>query len=140
MTPQDNKAAVTSFFELMNAGDIANMVSAYAPDGHVHTMGTTLISGVFDRGQVRIAADRIYDVFPKGIRFVVHCMTAEDDRVAVEAESFGEHISGKAYHNHYHFLFQLRDGKIVQLKEYCDTEHITEVICGGARPPAPTVT
>ena len=31
-------------------------------------------------------------------------------------------------------LFTLRDGKVVQLKEYMDTELATDVLCGGQRP------
>jgi ketosteroid isomerase-like protein len=31
------------------------------------------------------------------------------------------HQNGRTYHNQYHFLFILRDGKIVRMKEYLDT-------------------
>lgn len=133
-TPERNKAIVARFIEMMSAGDTAGLLASYTEDGHVQTMGGTLISGVFDREQIAAAAGRVFEVFPEGIRFVVHAMTAEEDRVAVEAESFARHVSGKDYNNQYHFLFRLRGGKVVELKEYCDTEHITDVICGGARP------
>jgi ketosteroid isomerase-like protein len=56
--------------------------------------------------------------------------------VAVEAESQGEHVSGKLYTNQYHFLFEFRDGLVVCLKEYMDTERVTDILCGGHRPPA----
>lgn len=55
-------------------------------------------------------------------------------RVAVEATGRGRHVSGKDYLNHYHFLFTWRDGKLLELKEYMDTEAVTEVLCGGVRP------
>ncbi|HEY4547356.1 MAG TPA: nuclear transport factor 2 family protein, partial [Pedomonas sp.] len=71
---------------------------------------------------------------PEGITFTIHGMTAEGDRVAVEAESLGRHVSGKMYNNKYHFLAQLRDGKITRWTEYCDTELITDILCGGQRP------
>jgi hypothetical protein len=61
-------------------------------------------------------------------------MTAEGERVAVEAESKGEHVSGQLYNNLYHFLFEFRDGELLKLKEYMDTERVTDVLCGGARP------
>ena len=134
MTAEQNKAIIARFIEMMSAGDTPGILASYTEDGHVQTMGSTLISGVFDREQIAAAASRVFEVFPEGIRFVVHEMTAEGDRVAVEAESFARHISGKDYNNKYHFLFRLRGGKVVELKEYCDTEHITDVICGGARP------
>ena len=50
--------------------------------------------------------------------------------MAVEAESRGQHISGKTYNNQYHWLFRFRNGKIVMLKEYMDTQHLADVCCG----------
>ena len=55
--------------------------------------------------------------------------------MAVEAESRGDHVSGQVYNNLYHFLFEFDDaGKLKVLKEYMDTERVTEVLCGGQRP------
>ncbi len=58
----------------------------------------------------------------------VHGVTAEGDRVAVEAESLGKLTNGKTYNNTYHFLFLFRDGKIYQAKEYNDSQHAAEII------------
>ena len=58
--------------------------------------------------------------------------------MAVEAESRGEHASGVIYANQYHFLFEFRDGKVRLLKEYMDTERVTDILCGGQRPPVVT--
>lgn len=134
MTIETNKAIMRDFIDAMTRGDVDAIVNAYADDGRVVTMGQTLISGTFDTSHIASAAGRVFEVFPEGIRFVIHEMTAEGDRVAIEAESFATHVSGAQYNNKYHFLARLRDGKIVEFKEYCDTEHITDVICGGARP------
>jgi ketosteroid isomerase-like protein len=76
--------------------------------------------------------DGILDAFPDGLRFRIRSMTAEDDRVAVEAESEGVHASGRPYRNQYHFLMVIRDGKVRQLKEYLDTMHAQEVLVEGA--------
>jgi ketosteroid isomerase-like protein len=57
----------------------------------------------------------------------IHGVTADEDRVAVEAESYAELVGGGAYNNRYHFLFEFEDGEIVSLKEYCDTAHIRDV-------------
>jgi hypothetical protein len=132
---QRNKALVRGFFAAMNAADSAAIVDAYAEDGAVWTSGRTLISGTFAKAQIREASGRIFEAFPHGIEFTIHGITAEGERVAVEAESRGMHVSGKLYNNLYHFLFQFRDGKLVRLKEYMDTELVTEILCGGQRPP-----
>ena len=129
-----NKIIVTHFFDALNRGDVAFIVDAYAADGCVQTMGNTLISGVFSREQVAASAGGIFDVFPNGITFTILNMVGEGDKVAVEATSVGEHISGQTYSNEYHFLFEFHSGKLTRLKEYMDTERVTDVLCGGQRP------
>jgi ketosteroid isomerase-like protein len=130
-----NKATVTRFFDALNKGDVDTIVNTYAQDGCVQTMGGTLISGIFSREQVADSAGSIFDVFPAGLTFTVLDQVAEGNKVAVEAVSNGEHISGQTYSNEYHFLFEFRDGKLLKLKEYMDTEQVTDVLCGGQRPP-----
>ena len=132
---QHNKRRVEDFFDALNRGDVAALVAAYADDGQLTTMGGTLISGTYSKAQIQAAAGGIFEAFPQGLRFFVKAMTAEGERVAVEAESDGLHASGQRYSNQYHFLFRFRDGKVVELKEYMDTERVTDILCGGQRPP-----
>jgi uncharacterized protein len=128
-----NKEITRKFFAAMSANDIDGIINAYADDVKLFTMGNTLISGEFTKEQARIGATQILGAFPQGIRFVIHDLTAEDDRVAVQAESFATHVSGKYYNNKYHFLVRFRDGLITEFKEYMDTEMVTEVLCGGQK-------
>lgn len=130
-----NKAIVRQFFDAMNQGDVDFIVNTYAEDGCLQTMGGTLISGTYTRDQIAASAGGIFEVFPQGLQFTLNSMIAEGDKVAVEAQSEGAHISGKTYNNEYHFLFEFRDGKLLRLKEYMDTEPVTDVLCGGQRPP-----
>ena len=129
------KTIVRDFFAALNAGDVDAIVNAYADDGCVQTMGSTLISGTFSKPEIAASAGAIFEVFPQGLKFEICDMVAEGEKVAVEAVSEGEHVSGQTYSNEYHFLFEFRDGKLLKLKEYMDTEMITDVLCGGQRPP-----
>lgn len=137
MSIERNKQLARAFFDALNRGDVQALLDAYAEDGYCHTMGNTLISGKYSKAQIAQAAGGIFQVFPQGIRFTIHHLTAEDDRVAVEAESEGLHVSGQTYRNQYHFFFRFRDGKVVEFKEYMDTERVTDVLCGGQRPTHP---
>ena len=119
---------------ILNRGDVDYIVNSYAADGCVETMGNTLISGVFSREQIAASAGGIFEVFPQGLKFTALSMVGEGDKVAVEATSEGKHISGQTYSNEYHFLFEFRAGKLLRLKEYMDTERVTDVLCGGQRP------
>jgi hypothetical protein len=133
----ENKARVERFFAALNAGDAPAIADSYAADGRVWTSGQTLISGTFDKAQIQAASGGIFAAFPQGLRFTVNGMVAEGEKVAVEAESRGLHASGRIYTNQYHFLFEFRDGMLVMLKEYMDTERVTDVLCGGQRPAPP---
>lgn len=133
-----NKRLTREFFAAMSRCDTAALLAAYAPEVRVFTMGQTLISGVRTLQEVAPLAGQVLTAFPQGIRFDIKNVTAEEDRVAVEAESDAVHVSGAPYHNYYHFLVRFRDdGKITELKEYMDTELVTAVLCGGQKGPPP---
>ncbi len=128
---QRNKRLAQAYLEAVQSGDVEAIAGFYASDGVMCTTGNTLGSGVFDVAQIREAAAGAFAVFPSGMRFTVLGMTGEGERVAVEAESRATHVCGTPYHNQYHFLFRFRDGKIVEFKEYSDTELVTRVVFGG---------
>ena len=55
-------------------------------------------------------------------------MTAEQDRVAVEAVGYAiNSANNRVYDNRYHHLFVCRDGLIVELREYQDTLLVYDV-------------
>lgn len=126
-----NKALARRFLDAVSRADVDAIVAAYAPDGTCWTAGSMPISGTYGVDQVAAASRGVLLVFPEGLRFTIHAMTAEGDRVAIEAESHGRHVSGKTYNNKYHFLLRARGGKIVEWREYMDTMHANDVLCGG---------
>ncbi len=130
-----NKQLARDFVDAISRADVDAIVAAYAPDGTCWTSGTLPISGTFGVDQVAAASRGVLTVFPDGLRFTIHAMTAEGDRVAIEAESYGRHVSGKLYNNKYHFLLRARDGKIVEWREYMDTMHASDVLFGGGPDP-----
>jgi uncharacterized protein len=67
-------------------------------------------------------------LFPSGLRFTITGTTAEEDRVALEAESYGMTRAGKLYNNVYHLLVLLENGKIKTAREYLDSGHATEAL------------
>jgi ketosteroid isomerase-like protein len=67
-------------------------------------------------------------VVPGGVKLTVKGMTAEGERVAVEAEVRAVTSKGQNYNNLYHFLFEMRNGKVQAVKEYCDTLLVKETL------------
>lgn len=127
----ENKQLARRFVEAISKGDIDAIERSFADDGTVWTLGTMPISGTFTKDQVAMASRRVLELFPKGLAMTITGMTAEDDRVAIEAVSKGTHASGREYSNTYHFLMRVRDGKIAEWREYMDTMHANDVLCGG---------
>ena len=54
-------------------------------------------------------------------------IAARCDRVAVEAESYGELRNGRIYAQEYHLLMTIQGGKIRAVREYMDTAHVQAV-------------
>lgn len=65
-------------------------------------------------------------IFVGGVEYSFGDITAEDDRVAIEATTRGTLPDGRVYTNVYHYLMKFRDGKIIRVKEYLDTQLAAE--------------
>ena len=82
--------------------------------------------GTFSKETFRQMAAGFQPLLAGKFTMTVHGVTADGDRVAIEAESLAPLVSGKTYNNKYHFLFLFRDGKICQVKEYNDSLHAAQ--------------
>jgi uncharacterized protein len=75
--------------------------------------------------------ERLDQLFAGPVSFTVKGITAEGDRVAVEADSSAQLTNGKTYANMYHFLFTFTpDGKITAVREYNDTAYMRASFAG----------
>jgi ketosteroid isomerase-like protein len=125
-----NKYVVQEFFRHVSAGEVG-AAFALVDDGVAWWVpGTFPFSGTRSKAEYLTVVAAITRGFPNGFTLTPSTMTAEDDRVAVEVESHGEHVNGKTYRNRYHFLFWLTDGRIVAVKEYMDTAHLADLMAG----------
>jgi ketosteroid isomerase-like protein len=131
---EQNKAVVRRFFDLLSAGDADGLMAIYADTFFCWTAGSLPFSGTHPRDEAKAMIRGVAAVFPTGWRFTVRTLTAEEDRVAAEAECSGVHVSGKRYEQRYHFLFRIRNGNIHELREYFDTMHANDVLCSAPAP------
>ena len=135
MSLDANKRLVRDFLDHYAEARYDTALAMLAPDarwwipGHPQEFPA---AGWADKATVerRLAAN--LKLLPHGIEIIVGEMTAEGDRVAVEAESKSKLVNGTLYHNRYHFLFVVRDGRIHAVKEYLDTLHVVNTL-GNAR-------
>lgn len=133
-----NKQIAREYFERIAAGDAEGTANLFTEDGAIIVMGKTLLPAeTRGREAIRNLMTMLPQMFPEtGLKVIGDIFTAEDDRVAVVGHSEAVHVSGKPYNNQYHFLLTIRDGKIVESREYLDTLLLTNVFFDGAQPEA----
>ena len=131
MSAEDNKKVVVNFFENFSAGKAETALGMMSDTATWTVMGKPenfALAGTKTKAQFTELLKGIGAAMPKGLRVTPKAMTAEGDRVAVEAESYGETAKGKVYNNQYHFLIEVRGGKIQAVREYLDTIHAKDVL------------
>ena len=126
---EENKKIAIKFFETLSSGS-ETYLDFYTDDSIIWTAGDNAIGGTRTKQEIIEFAQGVLDSFPNGITFKITGITAENERVAVEVDGEAIHASGLPYNNQYHFLLTIKDGKILELKEYMDTQLAAKVLLG----------
>ena len=130
MKLQENKHAVLGFCAHFKRAAIADLLDGMSEDATWWILGKPhLFSGAGTKSKADM--DRIWGGLFRhmrdGLQMTVIGMVAEGDKVAAEIRSHADLTDGRTYENQYHMLFTLRQGKIVEVKEYADTLLIANV-------------
>ena len=124
-----NKKITKEFFRALSTGS-DQYLDFYTDESIIWTAGNNAIGGTRTKKEVVSFAQNILSAFPTGITFNITGLTAENERVAVEISGKAIHASGETYNNQYHFLLRIKDGKILELKEYMDTQLAAKILLG----------
>jgi ketosteroid isomerase-like protein len=109
---EENKRTILGFFENLSAGNGDAVLGALADSATWWIQGNFPLSGTKSKKEFAAVVAELGSKIDGGLRVTPKGITAEGERVAVVAESFAKMKNGKSYHNTYHFLFTVRDGKI----------------------------
>lgn len=82
--------------------------------------------GSFSKAEMGRVAEVSQLWFREPMRFSVRGLIAHDAYVAVELHSDALLRDGAPYNNDYVMIYEVRDGLIVSIREYLDTQHIAE--------------
>jgi len=130
MTAAENKAIVTAIYDAMAQGDGRPLNAAMAEDFTWILEG----SGPWSRtwhGRDAVRRDLLKPLFAQ-FATPYHCradrIIAEGDTVVVLAKGEVRTTAGKPYNNSYCFVIRMRDGEMIELREYLDTELVAEVL------------
>lgn len=118
-----NKETLRQFFAVLGTDDIEGIKAFMADDLQwivPQDPSMSPLAGTRTKEQWEALYRGFLTNMPSGARYDIVGITAEGDRVAVEAESHADTPRGH-FSNRYHFLFQLRDGQITLAKEYADS-------------------
>lgn len=132
MSVENNKQVVKHLLDSLSSGNLQDVLDSLNDSA---TWMVPLVSnsvpglkGTKNKAAFAEQCRQFGSIVPNGVKLVVRGMTAEGDRVAVEAEVTAVTVKGQDYNNLYHFLFEMRNGKVQAVKEYCDTLLVKETL------------
>ena len=132
--PTDNnpEQLVRAYYADISAGRFEEAAARLSPDASTWILGEGYwpLGGYHDVTSLREIHALVQKRFPDGLKVMVKALTVQGERVAVEAETLGTRVDGKIYNNRYHYLVVVRDGLICERREYLDTIHANEMLCG----------
>lgn len=129
MSISENKQVVQDFYEAANRGDTQGFMNQLADDVRWTNIGSTKYSGTCV-GKDELTTKLLLPLFGQlknGIAAIIQNIIAEGDFVAVQLNGKAETKDGRPYNNTYCHVFTIRDGKIIEVMEYMDTELVTAV-------------
>jgi uncharacterized protein len=127
-----NEQLVVNFFETLSTGDLEKVrvllhadaswtpmvkdvpgAGTHAPRDVIIDEFLAPVRGLFEPGDPKIEVD---NVFAKG------------DKVCAETRAFGMLSNGNEYNNRYCWGIDIKDGKILALREYMDSHYVMSVV------------
>tara|TARA_Y100001970_G_scaffold289012_1_gene418074 strand:- start:1303 stop:1725 length:423 start_codon:yes stop_codon:yes gene_type:complete len=127
MDKEKNKQLIHVFWKNFSEKKYGEALSMLDESATWWVAGNTKLSGKYNKQDFSDLLSGVSGQAPNGIKVTPSSMTAEENRVSMEADSYAELTNGKTYKNEYHFLFTIKGNKIHTVKEYLDTEHVTEI-------------
>lgn len=123
---------VRAYYADISAGRFEDAAARLSPDVSTWILGEGHwpLGGYHSLSSLKKIHTLVQERFPTGLKVMIKAITAQGERVAVEAETLGTRVDGKIYNNRYHFLVVVKDGLICERKEYLDTIHANEMLCG----------
>ncbi|MCA0910483.1 nuclear transport factor 2 family protein [Qipengyuania gaetbuli] len=118
-----NRALVTKAYDGLAKGDPTHFTALFAPDIEWRVMGSSAWSKHL-KGLEAVQRDLVGPLFARidgPYLTTAELVLADGDRVAVIAKGNAATVDGGRYDNDYCFVFRMRDGMIVEVREYMDT-------------------
>jgi ketosteroid isomerase-like protein len=126
MTIEQNKQIARQFIETLHEGHF----DLLAEDGTFWVAGSTPVSGTKTKMQMIEVFRSLASVSDEKLVMRIKTITAEDDRVSIEAEAGLALLDGRSYANQYNIALVIGDGRVWSVREYSDTAHMLDIFGG----------
>ncbi|MGE3849616.1 MAG: nuclear transport factor 2 family protein [Gammaproteobacteria bacterium] len=129
MSTEANKQLVRDTWGAVTNGDPEGFMARLADDVTWTFFGSHRFAGTI-RGKADLVAKLfapLGEVLAEGIKVHIDTLTAEADRVVIEARGEAQTKDGRPYNNSYCIVVTVRDGKVAHVREYLDSELVTAV-------------
>ena len=124
-TTEESRALFQKWWAAFIKGDLEGMHALYADDFRGWSPGR----GYIGKEETKQFSNWFRTLLVDGwFKFDEPLVTVQDDRVCFATASHADLKNGNHYNNHYHFLLFIKDGKIVETREYNDTGHVMAVL------------
>jgi uncharacterized protein len=133
MSTEANKQLVREAYGAINSGDVDGFMNRLADDVEWYFIGSHRFAGTL-KGKEDIMnklVEPLDEALTSMIQLEIRQLIAEGDKVVSEMRGTSKSTDGKDYNNTYCIILTVRDGKIKEMREYLDTELITEVFGKG---------
>lgn len=123
MSAVENKKLMQDIFAAVAVGNRAMFLESLADDVTMRVTGQNSWSQTF-KGKASLVRDLygyLNTLLAVGRRTIAHRFIADGDHVVVEARGEMMTKAGVRYDNEYCLVYRLECGKIVEIREYCDS-------------------
>jgi len=119
-------------FDGLSKGNFEPFTEVMAEDFRWRWMGTGQWSHTFD-GRESVINElfaAVKSTLTEPFEVIAHRFIAEGDYVVIEHTGQNTTIEGKPYNNKYCWVCRFSEGKLLELREYMDTELVTKTFPG----------
>ncbi len=116
---------VFDFFKVLSSGDLDALALLLDEDMSWEPMVKDIPGAGLHQGRDKVLGEFLAPVRgafrPGEPKSTINFIVSDGDKVMVEARAIGLRADGKAYDNHYAWAFELKDGKVLRVREYMDS-------------------
>jgi len=131
VSPEDNKLIVDEVFRAWSRGDIRPLITAMAEEFRWIFPGSWSWSGVWEPKSIvveELLRGQLGTQLAPGFESKPDFLLADGDHVVVQTRGRSRTRRGDAYNNVYCLIFTVREGKLTEVIEHCDTSLVDRVL------------